>query len=402
MTQVFSSDLLNTLFERGFIVNLTAATALDEAAHQPIGAYIGFDCTAPSLHVGSLVQLQVLRWLQRLGHTPVCLLGYATTQVGDPTGKDKARPMLSDDVIHTNTIGIRKTVSRIVPGVIFVKNDRWFNSMWSFVHVLRKFGQHFSVNRMLTLDVFSRRLENEQNLSFLEFCYPIMQAVDFLELHQSREKVVLQVGGSDQWGNIVGGIDLIRRVTGNETFGLTTPLLVNSAGEKMGKTAGGQTIWLDPDMTSPFDFWQFWRNVEDDRVEPFLKLFTDLDLETITNVMSDINHAKKVLATAVTALVHGAAEAKVVLAQAEEIFENGNLDSIPSVRVPFRDGKTYADVLVDLGMARSKGDADRLAAQNGVRLDSAPISDVRAVIPEGVFVLGVGKKKMVRIAYVRL
>jgi tyrosyl-tRNA synthetase len=394
------SELLAVLSERGFIHQATDLEALDNRASiSKITAYIGFDCTAPSLHVGSLIQLQVLRWLHKLGHKPICLLGYATTQVGDPTGKDASRPMLSDDVIHNNLVGIRKTVSRVVPGVKFIKNDRWFNSTQSFIRFMRDYGAHFSVNRMLTLDVFDRRLSENKPLSYMEFAYPVMQAVDFLELFQNYG-CVLQIGGSDQWGNILGGVELIRKVAGGGSLGLTTPLLTDSAGNKMGKTAGGQTIWLDPTMTTPFDFWQFWRNVEDDRVEPFMNLFTDLGGDVLDHVFGvngpGINNAKKLLATEVTALVHGRDVANLCEQRASEVFGKANFSAIEPVAIPMTE-QTYADILVQVGLAKSKGDADRLAAGGGVRLFGEPIANVRAIALGTELVLGVGKKRVVRI-----
>ena len=397
------SSLVKVLSERGFIQQATDLDGLDELATKPLTAYIGFDCTASSLHVGSLIQLRVLHWLKKLGHDPICLLGFATTQVGDPTGKDTARPMLSNEVIHNNLQGIKRTVERIVPGVRFIKNDLWFNSMWSFVNVMRDIGPHMSVNKLVKLDVFERRLTEQNPLSLLEFCYPMMQAVDFLELFRSRDNVRLQIGGSDQWGNILGGIELIHKIEGGKAFGLTTPLLTDSSGKKMGKTATGETIWLDAARTPPFAFWQFWRNVEDDKVKTFLHLFTDYEPFWIEHGFGEfgpgMNEMKKLLATEVTALVHGEEVAEDCRNRAEQIFEHGATEFIEPTNIPFGE-RSLADVLLIAGLVTSKGDATRLAAGGGIRLNGEQISNVRDPAPSGDFVLTVGKKKMARIVHI--
>src|SRR5215208_4174284 len=314
----YKSDFLNVLAERGFIHQLSEPDALDQLAKsQPITAYIGFDCTAASLHVGSLLPIMMLHWLQETGHRPIALMGGGTTRVGDPSGKDESRRILTDEIIDENLRGIRAIFSKFLKfegqvfdskagNAIMANNADWLNTL-NYIDFLRDVGRHFSINRMLSFDSVKLRLDRQQELSFLEFNYMILQAYDFVELNQ-RYGCRLQMGGSDQWGNIINGIDLGRRVSGAQLFALTSPLITTSSGAKMGKTAAG-AVWLDANLVSPYDYWQFWRNTEDGDVVRFLKLFTELSLEEIAKLGAlkgqEINEAKKVLATEATAMVHG-------------------------------------------------------------------------------------------------
>lgn len=404
-----TQNIVEVLAKRSFIHQVTDVDGLNHLARgRPVTAYIGFDLTAPSLHVGSLIQIMVLRWLIRTGNAAIILLGEATTQIGDPTGKDRSRPVLSAEEIETNRIGIQAVLDRLVGRLAFdlgqhvpvcVSNIEWFGGM-GMLDYLREFGPHFSVNRMLTFDSVQERLTKKEHMSFTEFNYMLFQAIDFLKLSRDR-RCDLQIGGSDQWGNIVNGVELIRRIDGKVAFGLTTPLLTNSAGEKMGKTVNG-AIWLDAEKTSPFEFWQFWRNVEDAKVETFLRLFTEFDLDHIAGTMKlDINEAKMVLATAVTTIVHGAEEAGKAMGQAMSIFVDRNFDNGVEIHEidPAVD-KTIGEILVRVGFAKSKGDADRLAANGGVKVDNEVVSIVRDVLPrtKPSFILSVGKKRFVRIS----
>lgn len=328
----FKSDFLKTLQDRGYIHQITHPTELDEAASKGIvTGYIGFDATAPSLHVGSLIQIMMLRRLQQAGHKPVVLMGGGTTRVGDPTGKDTSRPQLTDETIQANIDGIKKVFAKFLTfgdgpiDAIMLNNDDWL-SQYGYVQFLRDYGTHFTINRMLAYDSVKLRLEREQPMTFLEFNYMLMQSVDFLELNRAHN-VTLQMGGSDQWGNITSGVDLVRRVDQKASFGLTTPLLTTASGGKMGKTAGG-AIWLNEEQLSPYDYWQFWRNVEDADVGRFMRLFTDLTLEEIAAYEAmegaQINEAKKALADATTTMMHGEEAAQKARRTAEEAFEKGN------------------------------------------------------------------------------
>ena len=310
---VYKSDLLNVLSSRGYIHQVSEPEALDQlAAAGPITAYIGFDCTAPSLHVGSLVQIMMLRWLQKTGHRPIALMGGGTTRVGDPSGRDESRRLLDEQGIESNLRGIRAVFDKFLTfgngprDAMMANNADWLNTL-NYIDFLRDVGRHFSVNRMLSFELIKLRLDRQQELSFLEFNYMVLQAYDFVELYR-RERCVLQMGGSDQWGNIISGIDLGRRMENAQLFALTSPLITTSSGAKMGKTAAG-AVWLNPDMVSPYEYWQFWRNTEDGDVERFLKLFTELPLDEIARLASlrgqELNEAKKVLATEATAMVHG-------------------------------------------------------------------------------------------------
>ena len=329
------SDFLNIMTSRGYLHQATQMEALDERMQQQtISAYIGFDCTADSLHVGSLIQIMMLRQLQKTGHKPIVLMGGGTTKVGDPSGKDEARPLLSDQDIEQNKNGIKKIFEKYLrfgdgpSDAIMVDNAEWLDEL-AYIKFLRDFGAHFSVNRMMGMDSVRLRLEREQNLSFLEFNYAILQAYDFLELRR-RYGCCLQMGGSDQWGNIVTGIDLTRRVDGQEIFGLTSPLITTASGAKMGKSAAG-AVWLNEDKLPVYDFWQFWRNTEDADVGRFLRLFTELEISEIERLEAlegaEINQAKIILANEVTALCHGADAATTAAQTAAQSFEQGNIAS---------------------------------------------------------------------------
>jgi tyrosyl-tRNA synthetase len=387
MTQ-YQSTLLRLLDERGYIHQLTDGAALDALANkQVVPGYIGFDATAPSLHVGSLVQIMMLRRLQQAGHKPIVLMGGGTTKVGDPSGKDESRKMLSADDIKANIASIRTVFEKLLTfgdgptDAVMVDNDDWLSKL-GYVELLRTVGPHFTINRMMTFDSVKLRLEREQPLTFLEFNYMILQAYDFRELSQ-KVGCRLQMGGSDQWGNIVNGIELSRRMDGTEVYGLTTPLLTTADGAKMGKTAAG-AVWLNDDALPAYDFWQYWRNVDDRDVGRFLRLFTDLPLDEIARLESlggsEINAAKVALANAVTTLVRSADAAKAAEATASATFEGGGLGAdLPTLGCP---GGTISliDALVGLSFAASRGEAKRLIAGGGARVDGESISDESATI----------------------
>ena len=395
-----ASAFLRTLDERGFVHQITDAAALDAAALDPAGpvgpvtAYVGFDCTAPSLHVGNLVSIMMLRHLQSTGHRPIVLMGGGTTKVGDPSGKDEGRQLLDDAKIAANKASIRRIFERFLRfdgpnAAIMLDNDEWLSGL-AYIPFLRDIGRHFSVNRMLTFDSVKLRLDREQPLSFLEFNYMILQAYDFLELSR-RVGCSLQMGGSDQWGNIVNGTDLIRRVDGKTAFGLTTPLITTADGAKMGKTAAG-AVWLHEDALPTYDYWQFWRNTHDADVGRFLRLFTDLELDEIARLEAlpgaEINAAKITLADAATALCRGADAASAARATAEATFAGAIGDDLPTFAVagPI----ALADAVVGLGFAASRKEARRLIDQGGVRVDGA--------VPDGAEVaagarISAGKKR---------
>lgn len=379
----FRSRILSTLSARGFLHQGTDLAALDAkavAAEQEgkgLTGYIGFDCTADSLHVGSLLPIMVLHWWQRCGHRPLVLMGGGTTRVGDPSGKDAARQLLTDDVIAANMAGIQRIFGKYIEfgtdaKALMVNNADWLDAL-NYIAFLRDYGRHFSVNRMLSFDSVKLRLEREQPLSFLEFNYMILQAYDFLELYR-RENCLVQMGGSDQWGNIVNGVELVRRVDGGEVFGLTVPLLTTASGAKMGKTAQG-AVWLNAGRLSPYDFWQFWRNTEDADVGRFLRLFTTLPLDEISHLeQGNINTAKKALATAVTTLCHGQEAALEASETARKIFEEGSSgDALP--RIPITLPCPLVDALVAGGLATSKSEARRLLKGGGVRLEDQTVTD---------------------------
>ncbi|WP_022686316.1 tyrosine--tRNA ligase [Sphingomonas phyllosphaerae] len=386
----YQSDLLRTLTARGYIHQMTDAAALDAlAGRQIVPGYIGFDPTAPSLHVGSLVQIMLLRRLQQAGHKPVVLMGGGTGKIGDPSFKDEARKLNSDAVIAANAAGIRRIFDRFLtfgdgPGdAIMLDNAEWLDKL-EYIPFLREVGQHFSVNRMLSFDSVKLRLDREQSLSFLEFNYMILQGYDFRELAR-RQGVRLQMGGSDQWGNIVNGVELARRMDGAEVFGVTTPLLTTASGEKMGKTVAG-AVWLHEDQLPHFDYWQFWRNTDDRDVGRFLRLFTDLPLDEIARLEAlegaEINEAKKILANEATAMCRGRAAADEAAETARRTFEEGaSGGSLPSI---VAGGTTpLVDVLVALGFAASKGEARRLIKGGGARIDGEKVADEAAVVTVG-------------------
>ena len=409
----YKSDFLNVLASRGFIHQVSEPEALDALARQStITAYIGFDCTAPSLHVGSLLPIMMLHWLQQTGHKPIPLMGGGTTRVGDPSGKDESRRLLTDDVIAANLRSIREIFGRFLrfgdgkTDAVMANNADWLNAL-NYIDFLRDIGRHFSINRMLSFDSVKLRLERQQELSFLEFNYMILQAYDFVELFR-RHGCVLQMGGSDQWGNIVNGIDLGRRLHSAQLFALTSPLITTSSGAKMGKTAAG-AVWLNADQVSPYDYWQYWRNTEDADVARFLKLFTVLPLGEIERLAAlkdaEINEAKKVLATAATALVHGETAAAEAAATARTTFEEGGLgSSLPTVEVPRADLKAGISVhiaFVKAGLATSNGEVRRAIANNAILVNDKRVTDDKAMIGEaevtadGVVKLSLGRKRHV-------
>ena len=383
----WTSELLSVLDARGYIHQVTNAEGLDAlAAAGPIAGYVGFDLTAPSLHVGSLVQIMLLRRLQQTGHRPVVLLGGGTSQVGDPSGRDESRQLLTAEGIAANKATISEIFGRFLDldQALVVDNADWLNAL-QYISFLRGVGTHFSVNRMLTMDSVKLRLEREQPLSFIEFNYMVLQAYDFLELSR-RHDVRLQLGGSDQWGNIVTGVELARRVDGRELFGLTTPLITTADGSKMGKTAQG-AVWLRADALSPYDYWQYWRNTHDADVGRFLRLFTDLPLDEIARLEAlggaEINEAKKILADATTAMAHGTEAAAEARRTAEATFEAGAVgEALPTLRLA-AERVGLVEALVGLGLAASKAEARRLIAQGGARVDGEPVGDVEAMVELG-------------------
>ena len=399
----YDSELIHTYTERGYVHQITSDLGLDQrATEQVIPAYIGFDCTADSLHVGSLVQIMMLRVLQRTGHKPIVLMGGGTTTVGDPSGKDAARPLLSDQDIENNKQGIRQVFEKYLTfgdgptDAIMVDNAEWLDNL-AYIRFLRDFGPHFSINRMLGMESVKLRLDREQPLSFLEFNYAILQAYDFMELRR-RYGCVLQMGGSDQWGNIVTGIDLTRRVDSQEVFGLTSPLITTASGGKMGKTADG-AIWLNADRLSPFQFWQFWRNTEDADVERFLSLFTELPMDEVRRLGTlegaEINEAKIILANEATTLCHGADAAGDAMQTAQQTFADGGVgDGLPQISLSAEeaDGLGMIAALVKVGFAKSNGEARRLIRGGGARLNDVAINDEDHVMQDADF--GDGRVKI--------
>ena len=379
----YDSELLQLLNERGYVHQLTDAEGLDAlAVRQTVPGYIGFDATAPSLHVGSLVQIMMLRRLQQTGHKPIVLMGGATTHIGDPTGRDESRKMLTEDAIADNIASIRKVFERILTfgggptDAVMVDNYDWLGGI-GYIEMLRKVGTHFTINRMLSFDSVKLRLDREQPMTFLEFNYMILQGYDFRHLAQDMG-ARLQMGGSDQWGNIVNGIELGRRMDGVELYGLTTPLLTTADGGKMGKTAAG-AVWLNEEQLPGYDFWQFWRNTDDRDVGRFLKLFTDLPMDEIARLASlegsEINQAKIVLADEVTKLVRGEAAASSARTTAEQTFAGGGKgEDLPALAVP-ADGIRVGAALTELGFTKSNGEAKRKVAEGAVKLEDSVISD---------------------------
>jgi len=383
----YRSDLLKLLEERGYIHQLTDAAGLDSLAQKgPVTGYIGFDATAPSLHVGNLVSIMLLRRMQQAGHRPVVLMGGGTTKVGDPSGKDESRKLLTHEDIAANIASIRKNFEPFLTfgdgpsDAIMLDNGEWLDGL-EYLPFLREVGRHFTINRMLAFDSVKLRLDREQPLTFLEFNYMILQAYDFLELSR-RAGCRLQLGGSDQWGNIVNGIELARRVDGTELFGVTTPLITTADGAKMGKTAQG-AVWLSADQLSPYDYWQFWRNTDDSDVGKFLRLFTDIPLDEIRKLESlpgaEINEAKIALANAATAMLHGADAARTAEETARATFaEGGAGEDLPTLSVG--DGMNIAHALTALGFTPSNKEAKRKIAEGAVRLNDQPVSDPSMIV----------------------
>jgi tyrosyl-tRNA synthetase len=409
-----SSDFMRTMTSRGFLHQCTDQIGLDQkaAGKQPIAAYIGFDCTADSLHVGSLVQIMMLRWLQKTGHKPIVLMGGGTTKIGDPSGKDEARQLITEDIIKGNMAGIKRVFEKFLTfgdgptDAVMVDNAEWLDQL-KYIPLLREVGRHFSVNRMLTMDSVRLRLDREQPLSFLEFNYMVLQAYDFAELAR-RHGCTLQMGGSDQWGNIVMGVDLARRMDGNEVFGMTTPLITTANGAKMGKTASG-AIWLNEERLSAYDYWQFWRNTADGDVGRFLRLFTDLPLKEIEDLESlegvELNEAKKRLATEATAMAHGRDAANAAAEAARQTFEEGSLQAaLPSIEVDkkaLEAGIPAYECLRLAGLVNSNGEGRRLIKGGGARLNDVSISSEDKIISlddagtAGSIKLSAGKKRHV-------
>ena len=409
----FKSDFLRVLSDRGFIHQVSEPDQLDAlAASSRITAYIGYDCTAPSLHIGHLLPIMMLHWMQQTGHRPIALMGGGTTRVGDPSGKDESRKILTEEIINENLKSIRATFAKFLtfgdgPGdAVMANNADWLNTL-NYIDFLRDVGKHFSINRMLSFDSVKLRLDRQQELSFLEFNYMILQAYDFVELNK-RYGCVLQMGGSDQWGNIINGIDLGRRIRNAQLFALTAPLITTSSGAKMGKTAAG-AVWLNADMMSPYDYWQFWRNTEDGDVVRFLKLFTTLPLDEIARLGAlqgqEINDAKKTLATEATALMHGRAAADQAAETARQTFEQGALsEDLPTVEIKKADLEKGLGVLaanVEAGLVASTSEARRQIKGGGLKVNDATIVDDKMVLttldltPEGVIKLSLGRKKHV-------
>ncbi len=410
----YKSEFLRVLESRGFIHQISEPEALDQlAASGLVTAYIGFDCTASSLHVGSLLPIMMLYWLQQTGHRPIALMGGGTTRVGDPSGKDESRRLLTEAAIEDNLRGIRAIFTKFLTfgdgpkDAVMANNADWLNKL-NYIDFLRDVGRHFSVNRMLAFDSVKLRLERQHELSFLEFNYMVLQAYDFVELHK-RYGCVLQMGGSDQWGNIVNGIDLGRRLMSAQLFALTSPLLTTASGAKMGKTAAG-AVWLDAGLLSPYDYWQYWRNTEDGDVVRFLKLFTVLPLDEIERLAllkgGEINDAKKVLATEATALVHGRQAAEEAADTARKTFEEGTLaESLPTVEIQRSDLDHGLGVLTAFaekaGLVASNGEARRQIKAGGLRVNDRAVVDDKAMLTagdlsaEGVIKLSLGKKKHV-------
>ena len=387
MTYKPKSEFLTAMLERGFLQDCTDLEGLDERLLEgPVAAYIGFDATADSLHVGSLIQIMMLRWWQRTGNKPVILMGGGTTKIGDPSGKDESRQLMPEEKIARNIAGIGKVFEKYITfgkgrtDAIMINNAEWLDDL-NYIEFLRDYGKHFTINRMIAMDSVKLRLDREQPLTFLEFNYMLLQAYDFMALNKNYG-VALQMGGSDQWGNIVNGIDLTRRINQSQVFGLTSPLLTKADGSKMGKSASG-AIWLNEDKLSSYEFWQFWRNTLDADVGKFLRLFTELPLEECDRLAamegSDINEAKIVLANEVTALCHGAEAAKAAEATAREVFEKGGVgDDLPTLELTAEDigdGISFTQLLVRSGLVGSGKDAKRVIAGGGARLNDEPVSD---------------------------
>ena len=406
-----SSDFLRVLQERGYIHQCSDLEALDAiAANGVVTAYVGYDATADSLHVGSLVSIMMLRWMQKTGHRPIVLMGGGTTKVGDPSGKDESRQLLTNEQIDANIESIKQTFENFVEfsdtptGAIMVNNADWLDKL-EYIPFLREVGRHFTINRMLSFDSVKLRLDREQPLTFLEFNYMILQAYDYLELNK-RHDCTLQMGGSDQWGNIINGMELTRRIAGKEAFALTTPLITTSSGAKMGKTAQG-AVWLNEDRLSHYDYWQFWRNTEDGDVGRFLRLFTDLPLDEIARLEKlqeqEINEAKKILANEATALCRGIAAAKDAAETARRTFEEGaSAEGLPVVEIAMSEieaGIAAFEAFRRAGLASSGGEARRLIKGGGARINDIKVTSETDNIPtealdtDGIIKLSAGKKR---------
>ena len=392
MTYHPKSEFMAVMMQRGFLADCTDYQGLDEALSKGvIPAYIGFDATAKSLHVGSLIQIMMLRWLQKTGHKPITLMGGGTTKVGDPSFRVDERPLLTDAQIDNNIAGIKRVFESYISyddgptGALMLNNAEWLDNL-NYLEFLRDIGRHFSVNRMLSFESVKSRIDREQSLSFLEFNYMILQAYDFLELNR-RYGCLFQMGGSDQWGNIVNGIDLTRRVLDHEIYGLTSQLLTTSDGKKMGKSLNG-AIWLNADMLSPYEFWQFWRNTTDADTGRFLKLYTELPIDECNRLGAlagaEINSAKIILANAVTTLLHGAAAAEAAEATSRAVFEKGGIgDDLPTLTLSTEDvgdGISIVQLLVKSGLANTGKEAKRLIAEDGAKLNDAPLTDAGLVL----------------------
>ncbi len=409
----FKSDFMRIVHERGMVHQCSDATRLDEQLASGVRtAYIGFDCTADSLHVGSLLQIMMLRWWQKTGHRPITLMGGGTTKVGDPSFRDEARPLLSDEQINTNMAGIKQVFAKYLKfgngptDAVMVNNADWLDSL-HYIPMLREVGRHFSVNRMLSMDSVKLRLERDQPFSFLEFNYMILQSYDFAELHK-RQNCILQMGGSDQWGNIVMGVDLGRRLQSADLFALTTPLIATSSGAKMGKTMAG-AVWMNAERVSAYDFWQYWRNTEDEDVGRFLKLFTEMPLDEVARLEAlkgqEVNEAKKILATEITALAHGRKAAEEAAETARRTFEEGaRADTLPTVSVPrarLANGVAAFELLHEAGLAESRNEARKLIKGGGGRLNDKPIAGDTVMVGEadldasGTLKLSAGRKRHV-------
>ena len=406
----YKSEFLQVLASRGFIHQISNAEGLDsKAVAGPITGYVGFDATAPSLHIGNLLTIMMLRWLQKTGHRPIALMGGGTSKIGDPSGKDASRTLLTAEQIDANIASIRTVFSRFLDfdaGTIMANNADWLDQL-QYIPFLRDVGRHFTINKMLTFDSVKLRLDREQPLTFLEFNYMILQAYDFVELNR-RHGCILQMGGSDQWGNIVNGIDLGRRLLNTELFALTTPLLTTSSGAKMGKTETG-AVWLNQDAMSAYEYWQFWRNCEDGDVGHLLKLFTELTLGEIDRLAAlkgqELNEAKKVLATEATALLHGREAAERAAETARRTFEEGALaETLPTVEIArekLAAGLGVPAAFVEAGLVASNGEARRLIKGGGLRVNDAAVADERRTLtlrdltPEGVIKLSLGRKRHV-------
>ena len=407
MTYHPKSEFIRVMIERGFLADCTDYQGLDEAlAKGGVPGYIGFDATAKSLHVGSLIQIMMLRWLQKTGHKPITLMGGGTTKVGDPSFRADERPLLTSDQIDANIAGIKRVFSAYVSygdgpsDALMINNAEWLDGL-NYLDFLRDIGRHFSVNRMLSFESVKSRLDREQSLSFLEFNYMILQAYDFLELNK-KEKCMLQIGGSDQWGNIINGVDLIKRYSNNHVYGLTTPLITLASGAKMGKTESG-AVWLDKKFLSAYDYWQFWRNIDDRDVLKFLKIFTDINIDEIENIKDDnINELKILLANKATSMLHGEDEAKKSQETAKQTFSKNSLGvNLPTIQINKKmlgNNISILDLVILSKLESSKSEIRRLIKGNGIKINSQTISDAKFLVTEDLFKdnlikLSLGKKK---------